>query len=116
MVGPVIRRFLLKLLVNAAAVWAADYLLSGFSVMGGPAGYLIAGALLAVLNTFARPILKLLALPLIAVSFGLFTFVINAAILWFVAHTLDQVAVSGLVALTLATCIVSVVNLVFNRE
>lgn len=109
-----IRRFLIRLLVNAVAIWVADYLLGGFSVSGGPVAYLLAGAFLGVLNTFIRPVLKLLAMPLIAVTLGLFTFVINAGILWFVADVLNEVAISGLSALALATLIVTAVNVLLS--
>jgi putative membrane protein len=106
-----IRRFLVRVLVNAVALWAADELLGGFSVAGGIVGFLIAGGLLAVLNTFIRPLLKLVAMPLIALTLGLFTFVINAGILWFVGRVLDQVTIAGLTALALTTLIVTAVNM-----
>ncbi len=109
-----VRRFLIKVLVSALALWVADYFLPGFSVTGGAVAYLVAGALLGALNTFVRPVLKLLALPLILVSLGLFTFIINAAILWFVAHTLAAVTITGILPLLWATLIVSVVQMLFS--
>ena len=109
-----VRRFLIKVLVSALALWAADYLLAGFSVMGGITSYLIAGLVLGTLNTFIRPVLKLLALPLILVTLGFFTFVINAGILWLVARFLESVSIAGLWSLVWATLIVSVVNMLFE--
>lgn len=109
-----IRRFLIKVLVSALALWAADYLLAGFAVVGGVRGYLIAGLLLGTLNTFIRPLLKLLAFPLIIVSLGAFSIVINALILWFVSQALDVVLISGLWTLLWATLIVTVVNMLFE--
>ena len=109
-----VRRFLIKVLVSAVALWAADYFLTGFAVMGGITGYLIAGLVLGALNTFIRPVLKLLALPLILVTLGLFTFVINAVILWSVAHIVSGVVIAGLWPLLWATVIVSVVNMIFE--
>ena len=110
-----IRRFLLKIVIGSFALWAADALLAGFAISGGLGGYLLAGLLLAVLNTFVRPILKLLSLPLILVTFGLFTVVINAAILWLVADISRVVTISGLVTLLWATLIVSVVYIVLDQ-
>jgi putative membrane protein len=109
-----VRRFLIKVLVSAIAVWAADYVLAGVAVYGGYQGYLIAGLVLGTLNTFIRPILKLLALPLIMVTLGFFTFVINAGILWFVSESLERVDISGLWSLAWATLIISVVNMFFE--
>jgi putative membrane protein len=109
-----VRRFLIKVLVSALAIWAADYALASFSVAGGISGYLVAGLVLGTLNTFIRPILKLLALPLILISLGTFTIVINALILWFVPRITDGVSISGLWTLLWATLIVSVVNMLFE--
>lgn len=109
-----VRRFLIKVLVSALALWAADYLLAGFSVAGGIPGYLIAGLVLGALNTFIRPVLKLLTLPLILISLGTFTIVINAVILWFVPRITAAVSITGLWTLLWATLIVSVVNMLFE--
>lgn len=109
-----VRRFLIKVLVSAVAVWAADYFLAGVTVYGGYQGYLIAGLVLGALNTFIRPVLKLLALPLIMVTLGFFTFVINAGILWFVSESLDRFDITSLWSLAWATLIISVVNMFFE--
>ncbi len=109
-----VRRFLIKILVCAFALWAADYLLVGFSVAGGVTGYLLAGLVLGALNTFIRPVLKLLALPLILITLGAFTTVINAVILWFVPRITGVVSIMDLWTLLWATIIVSVVNVLFE--
>lgn len=109
-----VRRFLIKVLVSAVAFWVADYFLVGVAVYGGYVGYLIAGLALGALNTFIRPVLKLLTLPLIMVTLGFFTFVINAGILWFVSDSLDRVDITGLWSLAWATLIISVVNMFFE--
>ena len=109
-----VRRFLIKVLVSAIALWVADYLLTGFAVLDGIRGYLIAGFVLGALNTYIRPLLKLVAFPLIMVSLGFFTFVINAGILWFVSEALDRVSIAGLWPLAWATLIVSIVNMFFE--
>jgi len=109
-----VRRFLIKVVISAAAVYVADYFVVGFSVLGGLTGYLVAGLVLGALNTFVRPIIKLLTLPLILFSLGLFTFIINACILWLVAVATDRVIISGLLPLVWATVVISVVHMLFN--
>lgn len=109
-----VRRFLIKVLVSALAVWVADYLLAGFAVYGGWQGYIVAGLVLGALNTFIRPVLKLLTLPLIMLTLGFFTFVINAGILWFVSEALDRVEITSILSLVWATVIISVVNMFFE--
>lgn len=108
------RRFLLKIIACSVALWVADYALTGFAVDQGFRGYLMAGAFLGLLHMFVRPVLKLLTLPLMLVTLGLFSVVINAGILWFVARTLDVVSISGLIPLLWATAIVSVVTVLLE--
>jgi putative membrane protein len=111
LVPAMIRKFLIKVLVSALAIWAADYLLPGFSVAGGIWAYLTAGLVLGALNTFVRPVLKLITLPLRLITFGLFTFVINAGILWLTANWLGTISIADLSTLILSTLIVSIVNI-----
>ncbi len=110
-----LRRFLLKIIIGSVALWVASALLAGFSVAGGLKGYLAAGLLLAVLNTFVRPVLKLLSLPLILLTLGLFTVVINAAILWLAADLSGVVTIAGPLTLLWATLIVSLVFVVLDH-
>ena len=71
-----------RLLMNAAALWAATRLVPGIS-FDGDWGLLFAVALVfGVLNVSVRPVVVLLTLPLFVVTLGLFTFVLNALMLW----------------------------------
>jgi len=74
--------FLIRLLVNAAALWVATRLVSGVSYTGGVVPFLGVALVFGIVNAFIRPIAKLLALPLIIVTLGLFTFVVNGLMLW----------------------------------
>jgi putative membrane protein len=106
-----VRRLIVKIIVGALALWVADYLLAGFGVAGGIKGYLIAGAVLGLLNFLVRPILKFITTPLIMLTLGLFTLVINAAMLWLAAYLTGLIVISGLVPLLLATLIISAVHI-----
>ena len=109
-----IRRLLVKILVSAVAIWAADYLLAGFVVVGGIPGYLMAGVVLGALNILIRPVLKLVTLPLILLTFGLFTIIINTLMLWLTASITDSIFISGLWPLLVATLIISVVQILLD--
>ncbi|HEV7146941.1 MAG TPA: phage holin family protein [Pedococcus sp.] len=79
-------RFLIKIAVNAVALWAAAWLIPGISFGGGKFGSTFATVLLValvfgVVNTFVRPIVKLLSFPFIILTLGLFTFIVNAFML-----------------------------------
>ena len=111
-----IRWIVMKIVASVAAIWVADWLLSGFSVTGGFVGYVAAGAVLGLLSGFIRPILKVLTFPLILVTLGLFTAVINAFLLWLAADLTGSIVISSLWSLLWATVIVSIVQTVIGPK
>lgn len=103
--------FLIRILGNSIAIYAATYLVSGFIINGGIREFLLAGVLLGILNFAIKPVLKIISMPLIILTLGLWTIVLNALMLWTVDYTFDFVVVQDLTALVWATIIVSIVNL-----
>lgn len=90
----------IKVLVNAAALWAAVTLLDGFNFdfdASGIPAFLAIALILGLLNVIVRPILSLLTLPAIVLTLGLFLLVVNAIVL---ALT---VAISGALGLGLSS-------------
>lgn len=79
-----ILRFLESWLINTLAVFVAVIILHGHIRYQKPTDLIIASLLLGILNAFVRPILLFFALPLLIFTLGLFTFVINALLLYFV--------------------------------
>lgn len=73
--------FLLRLLINAAALWVAIQLVDGIDHRGSWWSLLFVALVFGLLNASIRPLLKLLALPVIILTLGLFIFVINALML-----------------------------------
>jgi putative membrane protein len=71
-------RFVVMVVINAAALWVADALWDGVTI-DGFWGYAIGAAVLGIANAIVKPILAVLTLPLIIVTLGLFYFVINIA-------------------------------------
>lgn len=81
---------LIRLLLNAAALLVVAYLLPGFEVEVFWPAAIVAALILGVANAILKPILVILTLPINILTLGLFTFIINAGLLWLV-----QVIVSG---------------------
>lgn len=81
--------FLLRLVVNAVALWIATQIVPGVSYQGGVASFLVAALIFGVVNATLRPITKLLTCPLILVTFGLFALVVNGLMFW-LASTLSS--------------------------
>ncbi|RPI57788.1 MAG: phage holin family protein [Acidobacteria bacterium] len=73
--------FLLRLLINAAALWVAIQVVGGIDHRGSWWSLLFVALVFGVLNASVRPLLKLLSLPILILTLGLFIFVINALML-----------------------------------
>ncbi len=91
-------RFLLRLLFNAAALWVATRIVSGVTFSGEPGYLLVVALVFGVLNALVRPILKLLTCPLLILTLGLFTFVINGVILWMTSTLSESLGIGFRVA------------------
>ena len=73
--------FLIRLFINTVALWVAAKTTKGISYTGEGLSLLSVALVFGLLNAFVRPVLKLLTLPLLIVTLGLFTFVLNALML-----------------------------------
>ncbi len=116
-------RFVLRLLVNAAALWAATEIVRGVTYRGDFAYLLLVALVFGVMNALVRPILKLLTCPLLILTLGLFTFVINALVLWLTSALAGRLGlgfhVSGFWPAFWGALVVSIVSVllsVFVRE
>lgn len=87
-------RFIVRVGINAVALWVASWLLPGIEIgseaaveasgndaVGNVLSYLFVGLVFGVVNALVRPIVSLLSLPLTILTLGLFTIIINAAML-----------------------------------
>ena len=74
-------RFLIRLLITAAALWVAVSLVPGIDYAGPPLHLLVVALVFGAVNAFVRPVLVMLTCPLIALTLGLFGLVLNALML-----------------------------------
>ena len=106
-----------RLAINAAGLWAAAELLDGIEIEGWRA-LLGAAFILGAVNTFVRPIARVLACPLSCLTFGLFALIINAAMLlltdWIASKFDLAVRVDGFLTAVLGALIISVVSVVLG--
>jgi putative membrane protein len=116
-------RLILRLLVNAAALAVATYLLSGISLtapttQGRVVTLLVVALIFGVLNAVLRPIFKLVTLPLLLLTLGLFLLVINAVMLLLTSWVSNRVdlgwSVDGFATAVVGALIVSVVSFLLN--
>ena len=103
-------KFAARIILNGAALYVSKNYFPGFLLSGG-LETLMAGALvLALLNTFLRPVLMLAALPLRWLTFGLFNIAIYGFILWLADLFLAQINIADFATLFWVTIIVALAN------
>jgi putative membrane protein len=109
---------LLRLLINAVALWCAARFIDGISYSGTWPGLVGLALVFAVVNTFIKPLLKFFSFPVTVVTLGLFLLVINALMLLLTAYIAERVgiafAVRGFVPALLGSILVSIVGTVLG--
>lgn len=110
-----IGRFIFQIFSNGVAILVTNYAVPGF-FSGGIRELAIAALILSVINAFLKPVLKLLSGPLILLTFGLFTIVINAASIYILDIVSQAITIQGLKELIIATLIISFVNFVISSS
>jgi putative membrane protein len=110
-------RLLLRILVNAAALWVAASFVPGIHA-GGAGSILAVAVVFGLVNAFVRPLLKLLSCPIIFLTLGLFTLVLNALMLMLTAWVGRQLGIDFTVesfwAAFLGALVVSIVSTVLS--
>lgn len=105
---------LLRLLINAAALWVATRIVNGISFTGDIPTLLGVALVFGVLNAVLRPILMVLTIPFLIITLGLFTFVLNAVMLLITSAASDALGlgfqVDGFGSAFLGALVVSLVS------
>ena len=110
--------FLIRLVINAIALWLATRLVSGISFDGEIAFLLVVALIFGVVNAIVKPILIVLTFPFLIVTLGLFLLVLNGLLLWLTGAISDAAElgfhVSGFSAAFFGGLVVSVVSFVLS--
>ena len=102
-------------LINAVALLAVPYLIPSISVDSFTTA-LVAALVLGLINTIIRPILVILTLPATLLTLGLFIFVINGLLFWFVGDILRGFHVGGFWAGVFGSIVYSVISWLLSRH
>ena len=110
--------FVIRLVVNAAALWLAARFVTGISYTGGWQGLVIVAVVFGIINAFVRPVLSFLSMPIQFVTLGLFTLVLNAFMLILTSRVAGSLGipfvVTGFVPAVFGAILVSIVSMVLS--
>ena len=110
--------FLIRLVVNGAALWLAARFIDNISYTGGWAGLLAVALVFGIINAFVRPVLSFLSMPIQFVTLGLFTLVLNAFMLMLTSWASGRLGipfhVNGFVPAIFGAILVSIVSMVLS--
>ena len=117
------KNLIIRLLANAVALAVASWLVAGITLQGATTGkrvltLLIVAAIFGVMNAIVKPVVKVLSFPLLILTLGLLTFVINALMLWltsWITGKLDvQFHVNGFWSALFGALIITIVGMIIN--
>lgn len=104
----------LTLLINSLAIFITAYILPGVDVKDLYSALIVA-IFLGIINTFIKPVLVLLTLPITIITLGLFTLVINAFLILFVSNVVPGFKVDGFWWAIIFSLVLSIVNSFLER-
>jgi putative membrane protein len=115
-VAIIVKKFIQSWLINTLAVLAAVYIVPGIRFRDDNLWTpLVTSLVFGILNAFMRPVLMFLALPLLIVTLGLFTLVVNAFLLYFVSLLLHRYfEIDSFWSAFLGALVISVVSILLN--
>ena len=103
-----------KLLVTIFGLLLISNFVPGIEIASLYSAFIVA-VVLGVFNIIVKPILVLLTLPINLLTLGLFTFVINALLFWFIASFVQGFSVDGFIPAFVGAAIISLLSSIGNR-
>lgn len=103
-------KLIIHFIANAAGLYLAGELIKGFSVTHAWQSFLLIALILTLANLIVRPLLKLIFFPLILITLGLFSIVVNAIVLKLLDYFLEGLIIEGLLSLFAATVLLGIMN------
>lgn len=99
-------RLIVQIGAGILGIWLATEFVSGVEFVGSLKSLLIAGTILGLINSFIKPVLKLITLPIRILTLGLFSLIINMGMIWVVDVLFPELIIIGLIPLFWTTIII----------
>jgi putative membrane protein len=107
-------KLFIKLIINAVALAIVAYIIPGFYFVNFTA-LLVASIIMGVVNTFIKPVLQVLFLPLTIITFGVTAFLINVVLIWGVSYIVPGFEIDGFFTALIASLALMLVSLFLNK-
>lgn len=104
---------IIRLLISTLAILVAANIIPGVSVDSTITAVIVA-VVLGILNTFLKPLLQILALPITILTLGLFYFVINVLIVYLTSYLVDGFHVAGFFSALFFSFVISIVSAILG--
>lgn len=101
-------------LANGVGLYLADLYIPGVEILRTIENLILAAFILALINTFLRPILKFVLTPVIIITFGLANVIVSALTIYLLDYLFPAITISGLLALILTAILVGVINMILG--
>jgi len=108
-------RVIIIIVSNTLSLYIASRLIPGFNIQTNIIGFLEVGTVMGIVNIFIRPIVKLLSLPLVLLTFGLFSAIINIVLLYFTSYLFPFFQINSLLAGILGLITISFTNSILTN-
>ena len=106
--------FFIKVLLTGIAVIIATYLLPGVTITGSFFTAFIFAFVLALLNTFVKPVLTFLTIPITIMTLGLFLIVINVGMVLLADYLVDGIDVAGFITALIFGIVIAILTWILN--
>ncbi|MFA6601601.1 MAG: phage holin family protein [Candidatus Paceibacterota bacterium] len=108
-------KFITNWLIYTIAIIISAYLIPGVALPGGIVAALVLAIVLGVINTFIKPIVHLLALPMTLVTLGVFALIINALLIMLAAYFVPGVVVTSFWAALIFSVVLALINAFLSK-
>jgi putative membrane protein len=107
-------QLVIRVVINAVALWVADYLVPGLTVSDSTGELILVAVVFGLVNAFIKPIVQILSCPLTILTLGLFTLVINALMLMLTGWLTGGVSTTDFWAALLGALVISIVSTILS--
>lgn len=102
-------KLIIRLAINVFALFVVEYLVPGFHLAGLWTA-IVAAVAIGIVNTFIKPILQLIALPISILTFGIAAFLINVLLLWGTSMVVPGFTIDSFLTAIIASIVLSLVS------